>query len=124
MANIILFDFENHEIRFVGTAKNPEWIAEDVCKALDLDNTSKALETLDLDEKGITKSDDGTLTGSRMLTVTEKQKGIVSTDNGEGTPLQLLTVTDKRKSRIIGKQYYRTRFPYGGIGHLRHSRQS
>jgi prophage antirepressor-like protein len=71
MSNIILFDFENHEIRFVGTAENPEWIAADVCKALDLDNVSMALEGLDADESGITNVDDGSLTGSQMLTVTE-----------------------------------------------------
>ena len=70
MTNIILFNFENNDIRFVGTAENPEWIADDVCKSLDLDNTSKALETLDPDEKGITFSD--TLGGEQgMLTVTE-----------------------------------------------------
>ena len=52
MTNIILFDFESNEIRFVGTAEKPEWIADDVCKALDLENTSKALKGLDDDEKG------------------------------------------------------------------------
>jgi prophage antirepressor-like protein len=70
MSNIILFQFESNEIRFVGTAENPEWIAADICKALDLENTSKALETLEPDEKGITFSD--TLGGEQgMLTVTE-----------------------------------------------------
>jgi prophage antirepressor-like protein len=70
MTNIILFQFETNKIRFVGTADKPEWIADDICKALDLENTSKALEGLEFDEKGITKGD--TLGGEQeMLTVTE-----------------------------------------------------
>jgi prophage antirepressor-like protein len=71
MSNIILFQFESNEIRFVGTAENPEWIAADICKVLGIANVSDALESLDSDEKGIANTDDGSLTGSRMLTVTE-----------------------------------------------------
>jgi prophage antirepressor-like protein len=71
MNNSIVFIFESNEIRFVGTADKPEWIAADVCKALGLENTSKALEGIPFTEKGITNSDDGSLTGSQMLTVTE-----------------------------------------------------
>jgi prophage antirepressor-like protein len=71
MPNTILFDFESHEIRFVGTAENPEWIAADICDALDIVNTSDALTTLKPSEKGIANVDDGTLTGSQMLTVNE-----------------------------------------------------
>jgi len=50
MTNTILFQFESNEIRFVGTAENPEWIAADICKALGLDDVSQALESLDSDE--------------------------------------------------------------------------
>jgi prophage antirepressor-like protein len=70
MSNIILFDFENHAIRFVGTAENPWWVADDICKALDLDDTSKAVSTLKHGEKGTTTV--RTLGGDQeMLTVNE-----------------------------------------------------
>lgn len=32
----LTFNFQDHEIRFVGTFENPEWVAIDVCKALGL----------------------------------------------------------------------------------------
>jgi prophage antirepressor-like protein len=65
-----LFTFESKEVRFVGTADKPEWIAQDVCNCLDLANVSQALDSLDEDEKGITIID--TLGGEqRLLTVTE-----------------------------------------------------
>jgi prophage antirepressor-like protein len=34
--NNLTFNFQDHEIRFVGTAENPEWIAAGVCRALGL----------------------------------------------------------------------------------------
>lgn len=34
-----IFDFENHEVRFVGTAENPEWIAQDITNVLGVDRT-------------------------------------------------------------------------------------
>jgi prophage antirepressor-like protein len=80
MTNIILFDFESHEIRFVGTAENPEWVADDVCKALDIANTSQALESIPGDEKGIWKA-----------------------YSGEGTPLQMLSINETGLYRLIFK---------------------
>jgi prophage antirepressor-like protein len=80
MPNIILFDFENHAIRFVGTAENPEWVADDVCKALDIANTSQALESIPGDEKGIWKA-----------------------YSGEGTPLQMLSINETGLYRLIFK---------------------
>lgn len=71
MANIILFDFENHDIRFIGTAENPEWIADDICNALGLGNTSQALSRLKPNERGIISNDTDLLTGSSLLTVNE-----------------------------------------------------
>jgi prophage antirepressor-like protein len=78
MSNIILFQFESNEIRFVGTAENPEWIAADVCKALGLGNVSMALSRLKSGEKGI-----------------------ISIDSGVGTPLQLLTINETGLYRLI-----------------------
>lgn len=70
MSNLSTFLFEQQQVRFVGTADNPEWIAADVCQCLDLNDTSKALNSLESDEKGtrIVR----TLGGEQlMLTVTE-----------------------------------------------------
>ena len=70
MSDFVPFDFEGNEVRFVGTPENPEWVAADICRCLDLEDTSKALESLDLEEKD-TKNV-RTLGGmQQMLTVTE-----------------------------------------------------
>lgn len=70
MSEIILFHFEQSQIRFVGTADRPEWVAADICKVLDLPNVSQAIDALDEDEKDICKVD--TLGGEQeMLTVNE-----------------------------------------------------
>jgi prophage antirepressor-like protein len=75
MTDIILFQFESNEIRFVGTADNPQWIADDICKALGLDNTSQAIAGLDPDESDICnveiRSENGITQEREMLTVTE-----------------------------------------------------
>ena len=57
MSEIVLFNFESHDIRYVGDGIKHEWVAADVCEALNLTNVSKALARLDEDEKGITSSD-------------------------------------------------------------------
>ena len=65
-----VFSFESKQVRFVGTADKPEWIAADVCDCLELANVSQAIDSLDEDEKGITIVD--TPGGEQeMLTVTE-----------------------------------------------------
>ncbi|HYX16470.1 MAG TPA: BRO family protein [Nostoc sp.] len=51
MTNLSVFNFESHEVRFVGTANEPWWIAQDICKVLELDDVSKAASRLDDDEK-------------------------------------------------------------------------
>jgi prophage antirepressor-like protein len=68
--NTLSLSFEGHQVRFVGTADNPEWVAQDICEILEIKNSSAALASLDEDEKGIALAD--TLGGSQpMLTVTE-----------------------------------------------------
>jgi prophage antirepressor-like protein len=69
--NNLTFNFQDHEIRFVGTAENPEWIAADVCKALELQskpsNITRRFNDL---EKGVFVAH--TLGGKqRLLTVKE-----------------------------------------------------
>jgi len=64
------FEFEEKQVRFVGTADKPEWIAQDVCDALELSDVSKALKDFRGIEKGTTIV--RTLGGNQeMLTVTE-----------------------------------------------------
>ncbi|WP_341531409.1 BRO family protein (plasmid) [Nostoc sp. UHCC 0302] len=70
MSNLSVFSFESQEVRFVGTAEKPEWVGADVCACLQLSDTSKALETLELDEKG-TKNVRTPGGEQEMLTVTE-----------------------------------------------------
>lgn len=54
MSSLTVFEFESNQVRFVGTAEAPEWVASDVCQVLGLDNTSQALVDFDELEKGIT----------------------------------------------------------------------
>jgi prophage antirepressor-like protein len=46
-------NFEGRRVRFVGTADKPEWIAQDACDAIGIDNVSRALADFEEDEKGI-----------------------------------------------------------------------
>ncbi|ACK70823.1 prophage antirepressor [Gloeothece citriformis PCC 7424] len=70
MSDLIIFGFENQEVRFVGTPDHLEWVAQDVCTALEIKNASDTLAKFDSDEKGITNLN--TLGGvQELLTVTE-----------------------------------------------------
>ncbi len=51
LSNLTVFQFESQEVRFVGTADDPWWMAADVCAALDHSNPSSAIARLDDDEK-------------------------------------------------------------------------
>ncbi|MDF5707760.1 MAG: BRO family protein [Nostoc sp. S4] len=51
MSNLSVFNFESHEIRFVGTADKPWWVGADICRGLELSNPSMAISKLDDDEK-------------------------------------------------------------------------
>lgn len=51
--NIVLFDFEGYEVRTLGDADNPCFVAADVCRVLGLQNVSRALSKFDDNEKGI-----------------------------------------------------------------------
>lgn len=73
MTNLSVFQFESHQVRFVGTAENPEWVAADICQCLGLSNPSRALSSLKDDEKGITLGN--TLGGTQEL-LTVKELGL------------------------------------------------
>ena len=47
-----IFRFENQDVRLIGTAERPEWIAKDICRVLEISDVSNALKNLDADEKG------------------------------------------------------------------------
>ncbi|QKQ75610.1 Bro-N domain-containing protein [Nostoc sp. TCL240-02] len=51
MSNLTVFQFESHEVRFVGTAFDPWWVAADVCAVLEIKNSRDAIARLDEDEK-------------------------------------------------------------------------
>jgi prophage antirepressor-like protein len=74
MSNLSVFAFESQQVRFVGTAEKPEWVAADVCAIFEIKNVSDALTSFDEDERGIanvyTPGDDNPK-GQEMLTVTE-----------------------------------------------------
>jgi prophage antirepressor-like protein len=53
MSNLIVFGFENREVRFIGTPEQPEWVAQDVGIALDIQNIRRLLTKFDDDEKGV-----------------------------------------------------------------------
>ncbi len=48
-----IFKFENQEVRFVGTAEDPWWVAADICAVLEISNVSQKLQTLDEEERSM-----------------------------------------------------------------------
>ena len=65
-----LFQNTDWKIRVVMRDGDPWFVAKDVCDCLEITNVSKACQTLDEDEKGITKS--YTLGGSQdMMLISE-----------------------------------------------------
>ncbi len=66
--NIIPFDFGDNLVRVHKTDDSSFWfVAKDVCQVLDLSNTSKAIDSLDEDEKGVTNS--YTLGGQQSMSI-------------------------------------------------------
>ena len=64
---VIPFDFESHEVRMQLIDDEPWFVAADVCGALSIANTARALSRLDDDEKGILSMN--TLGGDQNLSV-------------------------------------------------------
>jgi prophage antirepressor-like protein len=75
MSNLAVFQFESHEVRFVGTAIDPWWVAADVCCVLEIKNTRNAYARLDDDEKDVRTVD--TLGGKQDM-VCVNQSGLFS----------------------------------------------
>jgi prophage antirepressor-like protein len=74
MSSLSVFDFEGNTVRFVGTVDKPEWVAQDVCKVLEIKNVSDAIERLDDYQKGSVVINDTSCSTRKtisVLTVTE-----------------------------------------------------
>lgn len=70
MSNLSVFTFESQEVRFVGTAEKPEWVAVDLCKIFEIKNVSDTLAKFAEEEKGVVSID--TPGGEQsLLTLTE-----------------------------------------------------
>jgi len=48
------YSFQNRPVRVAGSPENPLFVAADVCRILDLENVTRALDGIDDDEKGVT----------------------------------------------------------------------
>jgi len=53
MSNLSIFAFEGQQVRFVGTADKPEWVAQDVADVLEIQNIRQTLAGFEQDEKGV-----------------------------------------------------------------------
>ncbi|MEH2450610.1 BRO-N domain-containing protein [Nostoc sp.] len=51
MTNLSVFNFESHEIRFVGTSDAPLWVAVDICKVLEFSNPNETIKRLDDEDR-------------------------------------------------------------------------
>ena len=67
MTGIIPFDFETNAVRTVMIEGKPWWVATDVCRVLEIKNTSQALQRLDEDQKGVSQI--YTLGGEQVMNV-------------------------------------------------------
>jgi prophage antirepressor-like protein len=78
------YHFDNHEVRVVqGADGEPQFVASDVCAALELPDTHKAVARLDDDEKG--RNSIPTLGGSQEMTVIN-ESGLYSLILGSRKP--------------------------------------
>ncbi|OWK34374.1 Bro-N domain-containing protein [Fimbriiglobus ruber] len=75
IAKMLPLEFEGQQVRFVGTADKPEWVAADVCRVLGIKNVSQALAVLQPDEKGVCST--YTLGGKQRL-ATVYESGLYS----------------------------------------------
>lgn len=66
-AEIIPFDFEEQAVRVIMRDEEPWFVAADVCRVLEIGNTSDAVKRLDDDEKDVDSID--TLGGTQRATV-------------------------------------------------------
>lgn len=77
MSNLTVFTFqfenESHEVRFVGTPDNPEWVRNDICKVLGIENESDATSGFDVDDLGSVEAMSG---GQRRKLVTVTESGL------------------------------------------------
>jgi prophage antirepressor-like protein len=94
MSSLTVFQFESHEVRFVGTAIDPWWVAADICSILGID-TSVAVNGRDRKGKNGTYRAGG-------LDDDEKGTANVSTPGGI---IEMLTVNEPGLYRLIFKSH-------------------
>ncbi|MBO3463118.1 BRO family protein [Aetokthonos hydrillicola Thurmond2011] len=93
MSNLTVFEFETHEVRFVGTADDPWWVAADVCTILGI--------TVSLAVNGRErKAKDGSIRHDGGLDQDEKGIAIVNTPGGDQ---EMLVVNEPGLYRLIFK---------------------
>jgi prophage antirepressor-like protein len=75
--SLSVFNFEGFDVRFVGTAEAPEWVAQDVCKILDIKNVSDAIDRLEPYQKGsVVITDTSSSTRKTISVLTVKEPGL------------------------------------------------
>ncbi len=53
MTSLTVFEFESNQVRFVGTAEAPEWVAVDIADVFEIQNIRQNLAEFEDDEKGV-----------------------------------------------------------------------
>jgi prophage antirepressor-like protein len=67
----LAFAYDDLPLRVAGTSEAPLFVAQDVCRALALENVTRALEPLDADERDSTRVTDASGRRQEVLAVTE-----------------------------------------------------
>lgn len=66
-SNLTLFDFQSNSVRVADIKGNPWFVAVDICRILEIENSRQAVSRLDEDEKDVITSD--TLGGNQELAI-------------------------------------------------------
>ena len=83
MNNLTVFEFDSQEVRVINIDSETWFVAKDVCRVLEVGNTSQALTRLDDDEKGVISND--TPGGSQKMAIVS-ESGFYSLTLGSRKP--------------------------------------
>lgn len=84
MNRIIPFDYRSHEVRSLMIGNEPWFVAKDVCIALELGDTHKAVDRLDEDERNLIPVTDSL--GREQQTFVVNESGLYSLTLGSKKP--------------------------------------
>jgi prophage antirepressor-like protein len=90
--NLNPFAFKGNEVRLVMRDGKPWFVLADVCRALDLENTSQTANKLDEDEQGVTNKEE-------FLTLTQND----SQKSGRGGARSFILVTEPGLYRVVAR---------------------